>query len=138
MIAYVDSSVLLRVVLGQRGALKEWSDIVTGVTSGLLEVECLRTIDRLHLAKALDDDETAERRETVYRMLEMVEVIEPSGPVLRRASQPLPTPLGTLDSIHLATASLWRETRGKDLTIATHDKSLALAARASGFKVVGV
>lgn len=129
---------MLRVVLGQRGALKEWQDIVTGVTSGLLEVECLRTIDRLHLADALDDDETAERRETVYRMLEMVEVIEPTAPVLRRASQPLPTPLGTLDSIHLATASLWRETRGKDLTIATHDKALAMAARANGFRVVGV
>jgi predicted nucleic acid-binding protein len=138
VIAYVDSSVMLRVVLGQRGALKEWQDIVTGVTSGLLEVECLRTIDRLHLADALDDDETAERRETVYRMLEMVEVIEPTAPVLRRASQPLPTPLGTLDSIHLATASLWRETRGKDLTIATHDKALAMAARANGFRVVGV
>src|SRR5690242_10431075 len=126
---------MLRVVLGQRGALKEWPDIVSAITSGLLEVECLRTIDRLHLANAIDDDETAERRETIYRLLEMVEVIEPSAPVLRRASQPLPTPLGTLDSIHLATAALWRETRGKDLTIATHDKALALAARANGFRV---
>ena len=87
MIAYVDSSVVLRVVLGQRAALKEWPDIVTGVTSGLLEVECLRTIDRLRHLGALDDTGTAERREAVYRLLEMMEVVEPTAPVLGRAAQ---------------------------------------------------
>ena len=138
MIAYLDSSVVLRVVLGQKGALKEWHDIVSGIASGLLEVECLRTIDRLRHGGHLDDAETAERRETVYRLIEMMEVVEPTTAVLRRASQPLPTPLTTLDAIHLATATLWQETRGKALTVATHDHALALAARASGFRVIGV
>jgi len=50
----------------------------------------------------------------------------------------MPAPLGTLDAIHLATADLWREGRGKDPIVATHDKALALAARASGFRVMGV
>ncbi len=138
MIAYIDSSVALRLVLGQPGRLAEWKDIVTGVASGLVEVECLRTIDRLRLVATLSDEEIARRREAVYRLLESVEVVEPSNVVLRRAAQPLPTPLGTLDAIHLATASLWRETRGKEIVVATHDRALGMAARASGLRVVGL
>jgi predicted nucleic acid-binding protein len=138
VIAYVDSSVALRLVLGQPGRLAEWQEVVTGVASGLVEVECLRTIDRLRLVAALSDEETARRREAVYRLLESFEVVEPTAVVLRRAAQPLPTPLGTLDAIHLATASLWRESRGKDIVIATHDRALGMAARASGFRVVGL
>src|SRR5687767_13019383 len=73
----------------------------------------------------------ARRRETVFRLLETVEIVEPTRPVLRRAAQPLPTALGTLDAIHLATALLWREWMGKDLIMATHDEALASAAKAS-------
>lgn len=138
MIAYVDSSVLLRVVLGQKGALKEWKQITTGIASVLVEIECLRTIDRLRYHDQPSDDEIATRRDAVYRMLEQMELVEPSAAILRRASQPLPVPLGTLDAIHLATAAAWREAREKDLTVATHDRALATAARASGFRVVGV
>jgi hypothetical protein len=36
-------------VSSEPGRLAEWSDIMRGVASGLLEVECLRTIDRLRL-----------------------------------------------------------------------------------------
>ena len=138
MIAYIDSSVLLRIVLGQPGRLVEWKAIASGVASGLAEVECLRTIDRVRLAAGLSDAETTRRREAVYRLMEALELVEPTAAVLRRAAQPLPTPLGTLDAIHLATASLWRETRGRELVLATHDHALAMAARASGFRVVGV
>ena len=41
MIAYVDASVLLRILLGQRESLAEWGDIRRCVTSALTEVECL-------------------------------------------------------------------------------------------------
>jgi len=33
---------------------------------------------------------------------------------------------------------MWREARQKELRVATHDQALALAARASGFRVAGV
>jgi hypothetical protein len=39
--------------------------------------------------------------------------------------------------IHLATALLWREQFGGELTMATHDAALVLAARAHGIPVVG-
>ena len=138
MIAYLDSSVLLREVLGQPNKLKEWSKIENGVASGLVGVECLRTLDRLRLRVVLCDQDLADRREVVYRLMDKLSLVEPVGTVLERAAQPLPTPLGTLDAIHLSTAMLWREMRGEDLVMATHDQALAMAARASGLRVIGV
>lgn len=137
MIAYLDSSVLLRVVLGQHDALREWGRVSQGVASALVEVECLRTLDRLRLTENFADEVIAERREAVYRLMESTEIVEISYPILARASQPLPTALGTLDAIHLATALLWKERAGKALAMATHDLALAIAAKASGLSVVG-
>ena len=58
--------------------------------------------------------------------------------VLDRAAQPIPTELGTLDAIHLATALLWKDMSRIDLVMATHDEALGLAAQAHGMPVVGV
>ena len=138
MTAYVDSSVLLRVVLGQAGALKEWKTIRRGVASALVQVECLRTLDRLRLRAGITDPEIARRRETIFRLLEAIDIVEADRAVLTRAAQPLPTELGTLDAIHLASALLWRDTSGDDLVMATHDVALGLAARSFGFPVIGI
>jgi hypothetical protein len=84
VIAYLDSSVVLRVVLGQRGSLREWKTVETGVASALPEVECVRTLDRLRLLEGITDGEIARRRETVYRIVEALMVIEPT----RRSAWP--------------------------------------------------
>ena len=138
MIAYVETSIVLRLVLGQPGTLREWRTLDGGVASALVEVESLRTLDRLRLAESLREKELARRRETVYRILETLEVVEPTRSILARAAQPLPVVLGTLDAIHLATALAWREATETDLAFATHDARLATAARALGLRVVGV
>ncbi|HKU87802.1 MAG TPA: hypothetical protein VJV77_15810 [Casimicrobiaceae bacterium] len=66
-----------------------------------------------------------------------MEIVEIGPSVLARASQPLPTALGTLGAIQLATALLWKERAGVELTMATHDGALATAARA-GLPVIGI
>jgi predicted nucleic acid-binding protein len=134
---YLDSSVLLRKVLRQAGSLREWAAVRTGVASALVETECLRTLDRLRLRVGLSDKDLARRRETVFRLLESIEVVEVTAAVLARAAQPLPTELGTLDAIHLATALLWREHSGGDIIVATHDAALGVAARSCGLIVIG-
>ena len=53
MIAYVDSSVLLRVALGQANALPQWRRIDRGVSSALITTESLPTLDRLRLTAGL-------------------------------------------------------------------------------------
>jgi predicted nucleic acid-binding protein len=135
---YIDSSVILRVVLGQANQLAEWRSIDAGVTSALAEVECLRTLDRLRLTTpSIDDESLALRRASIFRIVEALETVEVTSPVLRRAAQPMATALGTLDAIHLATAHLWRDLYKKPLTVATHDRALAVAAMADGFAVIG-
>ncbi len=50
----------------------------------------------------------------------------------------MPTPLGTLDALHLATALIWRDRIGSLPIVATHDSALGLTARAFGFEVRGI
>ncbi len=138
MIAYVDSSVLLRVALGQGNALPEWRQIQQGVSSALVQTESLRTLDRLRLRANLSDREIASRRATILDLIASLELVDVDAVVLDRAAQPMPTELGTLDAIHLATALLWKEMTQVRLTMATHDGALALAARAHGLAVAGV
>jgi uncharacterized protein len=137
MIAYVDSSVLLRVALGQPNALAEWRDIERGVSSALVTTESLRTLDRIRVRVNLSDIEVARRRATILAIIGSLELVEIDNSVLDRAAQPMPTELGTLDAIHLASALLWRDAFGVDLALATHDKALAVAAQAHGIKTVG-
>ena len=137
MIAYVDASVLLRVALAQSNVLPEWSRIQQGVASALVMTESLRTLDRLRLRANLSDAEVAERRGIILALVGSLELVEVDPIVLERAAQPMPTVLGTLGAIHLATALLWKEMTKANLVMATHDGALALGAQAHGLRVVG-
>lgn len=139
MTTYVDASVLLRVALRQPDdALSEWRQIDRGVSSALIMTECLRTLDRLRLRASLPDREVAARRATILSLLATLDIVEVDAAILDRAAQPMPTELGTLDAIHLATALLWQESTGEGLVMATHDMALAFAAQAHGLTVMGV
>lgn len=138
MIAYIDSSVLLRLALRQANALAEWHQIDRAISSVLIRVESLRALDRFRLRAGLSDLELATRRAAVLQLLSSLDLVEIDVTVLDRATQPLPTELGTLDAIHLASALLWRESSNRQLTLATHDIALGVAARAQGFQVVGI
>jgi predicted nucleic acid-binding protein len=134
---YVDTSVVLRVVLGERRVLAEWPSIDVAMASELVRVEALRTIDRARIQLQLSDEEVASRREGVFAILGACHIARVDGVVLERAAEPFPTLVRTLDAIHLATALLIR-TEHEDLVFATHDGQLATAARSVGFKVLGV
>lgn len=138
MTVYLDSSVILRRLLGQSGALREWRLVRTGVSSRLTEVECLRTLDRLRLEAALDERKLAAVREAVYAILATCQIVELTRAVLTRAAQPSATSLGTLDAIHLSSALIWRERARRNLSMATHDEALATGARACGLAAIGI
>lgn len=137
MTAYIDTSALLRLVLREPGALEELRAYDALVSSELTAVESCRVIDRLRLQGSLTIEEAAARLKVVTEWLEAIDLVLLRPPVLSRASEPLPTPLGTLDAVHLATALIWRDRMGELPTIATHDAALGLAARTFGFDVVG-
>lgn len=136
MKAYIDTSVLLRVILGEPHPLREWRSISLALSSELLRVEALRTIDRARIQLGLADAEIAARRSDVLETLDAVHLARVDPVVLERAAEPFPTVLRTLDAIHLATAVLARSEH-PDLAFATHDEQLATGARALGFSVLG-
>ena len=138
MIVYLDASVVLRLVLGEPAALVDRSRFSGAIASALTEVECLRTLDRLVRMGTLSVPDVADRRMGVYRLLEEVELIDITRTLLRRASEAFPTPLGTLDAIHLSTALAWRDRNVHELVMGTHDRALATAAMALGLETVGV
>ena len=138
MTAYVDTSALLRLILREPGALGELRSCERLVSSELIAVESCRAIDRLRLQGSLSTEEAASRLSVVTEWLDAIDLVLLRPPVLSRASEPLPTSLGTLDALHLATALIWRDRMRQPLTVATHDGALGLAARAFAFDVLGV
>lgn len=138
MIAYVDTSALLRLVLREPGALEELRSCEALVSSQLIAIESLRTIDRLRLQGVLSAEEAASRRETTIEWLEAVDLVVLQRPILARASEPFSTALGTLDALHLSTALVWQDRMAQRLVMATHDRDLALAARSFGLEIRGV
>lgn len=136
MTAYVDSSVLLRIVLGEPGRLREWGRIRSAYSSVLIRLECLRTIDRARLVRQLSDTAVATQRARVLEQIDGLSLVAIDDTVLARAADPFPTSLGSLDAVHLTTA-LRLQHLVPELMLATHDEELGLAARAVGIPVIG-
>jgi predicted nucleic acid-binding protein len=133
--AYIDTSTLLRVILNEPGVPALWSRITRPISSELIRVESLRTVDRARLRLRLEDVEVARLRKELLESIEPFTLVQLDGRVLARAAEPFPTVLGTLDAIHLASALLARE-QVADLRFATSDHVLETAARAVGFDVL--
>lgn len=133
----LDTSVVLRMLFGESGALEEWNQIADAHASRLLIVEVGRVIDRCRLAGDLDDAQVEGLHREARRVLRSVEILELTDVILVRAASAMPTTLGTLDAIHLATALELARTVTDAPVLATHDAQLARAARASGIEVIG-
>lgn len=136
MRTYLDTSVLLAVAFGERPRLPGWAALEQPVASELARVEALRSLDRRRAQGLLALSELVIRRGFVLELLEAIELVEVSRPVLARAAEPFPTPLRTLDAIHLSTAILLAG-EGR-MQFATHDVELGAAARSVGLTVIGV
>ena len=137
MNVYVDTSIILRRLLGEAGA---WIDrkASKAYVCELFPVEIGRVVDRLRLARQIDDDGVVillERSRAVQRSMELVYFDDRIREV---AAGPMPTVVGSLDALHLATALAVRAQLQPDLVFATHDLQLSNAARAHGFTVYGV
>ena len=139
MIVYLDSSVLLRQLFKQPHSITGHQNWSQALTSELTSVEILRSVDRLRLDGSTTDDEVAtllqEYREVMISSLEEIELAKL---ILKRASEPFPTVVRTLDAIHLASALFWQEDYQKELVFLTHDIQQGIAAKALGMQVEGI
>lgn len=137
MNVYLDSSVALRKLQREAGAVTGWADWERAYSSELLRVEVLRSIDRNRLKGFLTDQDVAELVTKAHGIFDAIEFVALNASILDRASQSFLTPLGTLDALHLATALALSESTRIELAFLTHDAELATAARSVNFRVEG-
>ena len=123
---YLDTSVALAQLLAedQRPPSQLWQEPL--VSSRLLEYELWT---RLH-ARGLG----ASHGEAARLLLARIAFLELARPVLARALEPFPTPVRTLDALHLASMDFLRGL-GQDAPMASYDDRLVAAARAIGVGV---
>lgn len=137
MTVYVDTSVVLRVLLREPNPVKIWGQWNKAYSSALWRIEALRTVDRLRLTHEISDSEVAELVREIKITHETFAIHPVTNQIFQRASETFPTVVGTLDAIHLATALSIREIENIDYLL-THDSQLATAARSLGFDVMGM
>jgi predicted nucleic acid-binding protein len=137
MTVYVDTSVVLRILLREPNPVRIWGQWNKAYSSALWRVEALRTVDRLRLTHEISDSEVAELVREIKITHETFAIHPVTSQIFQRASETFPTVVGTLDAIHLATALSIREIENIDYLL-THDSQLATAARSLGFDVMGM
>lgn len=134
MVAYLDSSVVLRHVLKGESAISQALACDRVVSSELLEIECRRVIQRCRMQGELDDSGTAEASARLDAVLAGVSLIALSKSVKRRAMGAFPVSVKTLDALHLASALVLAEKIGEEaMLLFSHDESMNRCARVLGF-----
>ena len=120
---YLDSSVALAHLLTEDRVPPErlWQEPL--ISSRLLEYEIWNRIHARKLARSHGDDARA--------LIDRVALIELTPPVLARALEPFPTPVRTLDALHLASMEFLRA-QGQRVELASYDERLVLTAKAIG------
>ena len=138
MVAYLDSSVVLRHILLGEIAIEHAFACGRVVTSEMLEIECRRVLHRYRLNGDLDDQAFVVAIGRFESILAGLSVITLSGAVKARAMGSFPVVIKTLDALHLASAlefaaaHLGRES-GETLLVFSHDATMNRCAAALGF-----
>jgi predicted nucleic acid-binding protein len=120
---YLDSSVALAYLLAEDRFPSNALWRLPIVSSRLLECEVWTRIN----ARRLQDS----HGDAVRGLIGRIGIIEMVPPVLRRALEPFPVPVRTLDAIHLAAIEFIRS-QGASIELASYDERLVDVARLLG------
>jgi hypothetical protein len=123
---YIDSSVALAYLLAESRAPSASFLQLSLVSSRLLEYEVLTRLNAKQVGEHIENGARS--------LLAGIELVELSRDALRRALEPWPISLRTLDALHLATADYLRAS-GEHIELASYDSRLLAAAQAVGIAV---
>jgi predicted nucleic acid-binding protein len=119
-VIYLDTSVALAYLLSEDRIPPEeiWEEDL--VSSRLLEYELWTRVHAKRLTRSHGD--------AVQAVIEQVSMVEMISPILERALEPFPSPVRTLDALHLASVEFLREQSVK-IELATFDSRMIAVAR---------
>jgi hypothetical protein len=128
-VIYLDSSVALAHLLVEPRSppASLWNGPL--VSSQLLEYEVWNRIHAYGLGRSHANEAQA--------LLIRVDLIEMTAVVLARALEPFPTPIRTLDALHLSTIEYVRSRR-EMVELASYDTQLRAAAQALGISIAAL
>jgi hypothetical protein len=125
-VIYLDSSVALAALLAEDRTPPDslWAEPL--IASRLLEYELWTRLNARGLGRS--------HGEAARALVDRVALIELVQPVLARALEPFPTPLRTLDALHLASIDFVRA-RTSTVALASYDGRLVAAAKQVGITI---
>jgi predicted nucleic acid-binding protein len=88
VIVYLDTSVILRIVLNEPNELHSWEEITHGVTSELSIVECHRVLYRLNASGRLSDSAFQLARNYADQILLRLTIVNITPELLEKAAGP--------------------------------------------------
>jgi predicted nucleic acid-binding protein len=136
LIAFVDTSVVLRFILEGDISLHQAFAATVTACSELLWIESMRVAQRLRLDGALSDQGLAEAVSRIATCYASLRAYLLDDEIKQEAAGPFPTVIGTLDALHLACARrAARHYPNETLLIFSFDRQMNLCARALGFSV---
>jgi predicted nucleic acid-binding protein len=134
LIAFVDTSVVLRFVLEGDISLHQAFSASVTACSELLWIESMRVAQRLRLDGTLTDKGLAEAVSRISACYASFRVYLLDEEIKRAAAGSFPTVIGTLDALHLACALRSASNYpGETLLLYSYDTRMNLCARALGF-----
>jgi hypothetical protein len=128
-VIYLDTSVALAHLLAEDRRPPEslWASSLAA--SRLLEYELWARLNARDLGST--------HGEAARRLIERAALLELVPGVLARALEPFPTPVRTLDALHLASIH-FLQTRGQRVELASYDDRLIAGARSVGILIATV
>ena len=134
MVAYLDSSVVLRYILKGDPAMSHALACETIVSSELLEIECRRVLQRCRMVGELSDTTYVTAVKRLDAFLAGIGLLSLSSPVKKRAMEAFPVVVKTLDALHLATAIVFSEKRSSHILLMfSYDEAMNRCATVLGF-----
>lgn len=133
MVAYLDSSVVLKHILNGDMAISAAFGHDSVISSELLEIECRRVLHRCRLQGELDDGGLYTAITRLEAVLAGITLFVIDDEVKKLAMEPFPMAIKTLDALHLATVLVWkRRNSGEPLVLYSTDAAMNRTAYALG------
>ncbi len=134
MNVYLDSSFVIRRLLGVGEPAAFWGKWEKAYASTLMRAECCRAANHLRLSGKLDDAGRARLGSWIETVCATVTQVPVTDAILKRAAEAYPVEVGTLQAIHLATLQELEAVHGVKCVLASDDAGLVQAAKALGFE----
>jgi hypothetical protein len=126
----------MRWLLKDKNALPDFGRWKHAGSSFLLEVECVRALDRLRIENRIDAGLYADLLAQLNELTRSLELFHIDTRIITQAKSQYIACVKTLDAIHIATAQLWQDELSETVLLISHDQKLNLIAKSLGLKTL--